>query len=322
MRAVRVHEPGGPEALRIDQIDRPEPKRDEILVRVAAAGINPVDTYFREGSYEPVERPFIPGVDFAGDVAAVGSDVSTFAEGERVFGTGIGNASYHGSYTEYARVPVDRVVRLPDGVDPVTAAAAGVVGSTAWRALIELADLSLGDTCLVHGGSGGVGHVGVQLAAAAGAEVIATAGGAYTDRVEALGADTVLRYDRSDLAAAIKEVAPAGVDVILDHMLARYASLDAGVGATGARVVGIGEDRSEMTIGDVTDARSRDVQFTFMSMFNAPDLRHPLGGIADQLATGNLEVVVDRAYPFEEVQEAHRTLVEESYLGKLVLTPE
>lgn len=320
MRAVRVHEPGGPEALQVDEIDRPRPRATEVLVEIAAAGINPVDRYFREGSYEPVERPFIPGVDFAGQIAEVGADVTAFSTGDRVFGTGIGNASYHGSYAEYARVPTDRVVALPDGVDAVAAAASGVVGSTAWRSLIDIADLSLGETCLIHGGAGGVGHIAVQLAETAGGEVIATAGEQYTDRVAALGANTVFPYDRPDLADAIHDAAPGGVDVVLDHKLAEYASMDAQIGATGARVVGIGEDTPEVNIEDVTAARNRDVQFTFMSMFNSPDLRDPLRGIAGQLVSDNLDVAIDRAYPLEDAPDAHEALVAESYLGKLVLT--
>lgn len=319
MRAVRVHEPGGPEALTLEETDRPEPGSGEILVQVAAAGVNPVDTYFREGSYEPVERPFIPGVDFAGEVVAIGEGVTAFEGGERVFGTGIGNATYHGSYAEYARVPVDRVVELPSGVDPVAAAGVGVVGSTAWRSLIDIADLSLGETCLIHGGSGGVGHIAVQLAAAAGAEVIATSSPSYIDRVEAFGADTVLPYDHEELQGAIEETETDGIDVILDHKLAEYASLDAAVGATGARIVGIGEDHPEVTIDDVTDARSRDIQFTFMSMFNAPDLREPLGGIASQLAAGELEVAIARTFTPEEAPDAHEALFGESFLGKLVI---
>lgn len=322
MRAIRVHEHGGPETLELDDdVERPTPQADEILVAVSAAGINPVDTYFREGSYPPTERPFIPGVDVAGTVESVGAGVERFAPGDRVFGTGIGNADYHGSYAEYARIPTDRVVTLPDGVDPIQAGAAGVVAGTAWRALIDHGDITPEDVCLVHGGSGGVGHVAVQLADIAGARVIATAADEYADDVHALGAGEVLSYRDSDLAESIQERAPNGVDVILDHKLQQYASLDAAVAGTGGRVVGIGEDDPQITIEDITAARSRDVQFTFMSMFNTPDLRVPLRRIAGLLEQGSLQIEVDRRYELDEASAAHRQLFEDSFLGKRVFVP-
>jgi NADPH:quinone reductase-like Zn-dependent oxidoreductase len=173
MRAVRFHDHGGTEKLQVDEIDRHEPATDEVLVAVDGAGVNPVDTYFREGSYEPFTLPMIPGIDVAGEVTEVGDGVEGFSEGDPVFGTGIGSQQY-GGYAEYAAVPTDRLVRLPEGVDTVAAGGAGVAALTAWRALVDHAELQVGDRCLIHGGSGGVGHAAVQVAAAAGAQVITT----------------------------------------------------------------------------------------------------------------------------------------------------
>lgn len=322
MRAVRVADHGDPGVLTVEEIDRPEPRPDEVLVRVIAAAVNPVDTYFRDGSYTPVELPFTPGVDVAGEVIGTGEGVEGFASGQTVFGTGIGNADYHGGYAEYATVPVDRVVQLPDGADPIQAGAAGVVGCTAWRALIDHGDLTPGDTCLVHGGSGGVGHVAVQLAAFAGADVISTASPDYADRVEELGADTVLRYDRDDLAAAIQDHTEDGVNVMLDHRLDDYFSLDAAVAAQDARIVGIGENDPHVTLNDATAARSRDVQYRLMSMFNTPDLRVPLRRIGAMLANGAIEIHVDRTYTLDEAATAHADLFAESFLGKAAIVPE
>lgn len=325
MRAVRYHRHGGTETLQLDTIDKPEPASNEILIEVHGAGINPVDTYFREGTYEPYSLPMIPGIDAAGEVVAVG-DNADFSPGESVMATGIGN-THDGGYAEYAVIPTDRVVSLPSGVDTVAAGAAGVVGVTAWRALIDHANLQVGDRCLIHGGSGGVGHIAVQLAAAAGAQVITTARPEYHDKLRTLGADVVLDYSREDLADAVSAAAevvagrPAGVDVILDHRLDEYLQFDASVAANGCRVVGIGENDPAVGFDPSSAARGTELSLTMMSMFNTPDLREPLSQIATLLETGKVEIQIAERYPLAEVGEAHRAVMEDSFLGKLVLTP-
>ncbi|ELZ27569.1 NADPH:quinone reductase [Halosimplex carlsbadense 2-9-1] len=321
MRAVRLHEHGGPEVLGVEETDRPTPESDELLVEVAAAGVNPVDTYFRDGSYEPVGRPFTPGVDFAGVVAATGDGVEAFAEGDRVFGTGIGNAGHQGAYAEYATVPTDRVVRLPDGGDLTEAGAAGVAAVTAWRALVDHADLDPAEHCLVHGGSGGVGHAAVQIADAVSARVITTASEAYHDDLDEMGAETVLDYGREDLADAVTEAADSGVDAVLDHRLDDYLQFDADVAAQGARVVGIGENSPDPGFTNDGAARSKDVSYQFMSMFNMPDLRVGLAGVADLMARDRLSVECARSYDLDEAGEAQRAVMEDSFFGKLVIEP-
>jgi len=321
MRAVRIHDHGGPEILAVEDIPRPEPGPNEALVEVAAAGVNPVDTYFREGSYTPVELPFTPGVDVAGTVVATGSDVETISVDTPVLGTGIGNATHQGAYAEYAVVPTDRLVPLAADVDLQMAGAAGVVGCTAWRALVDHAALDPAESCLVHGGAGGVGHVAVQIAAAMGATVITTAAPAYHDTLAALGADVVLDYDREDLASAVREAADGGVDVVLDHRLDEYLQFDAEVAATGGRVVGIGENQSDPAFTDDGVARSKDVSYHFMSMFNTPDLRDPLDGVAQFMASDRLNIHISDTYTIDAAADAQRAVLEESYLGKLAITP-
>jgi len=244
-----------------------------------------------------------------------------FEPGDRVYGTGIGNASFQGAYAEYAAVPEDRVVHLPDGVDLTEAGGAGVVAGTAWRALIEHASLGPAEYCLVHGGSGGVGHAAVQLAAAVHARVIATASPAYHDTVRELGADTVLDYAREDLVDAVVEASDGGVDVILDHRLDDYLQFDADVAAEGCRVVGIGESDATLGFENVGAARSKDVSYQFMILFNAPDLRGPLSGIAHLMESGALSIEVAETYDLEEAPEAQRAVMEDSFAGKLVITP-
>jgi NADPH:quinone reductase len=321
MRAVRLSEHGGPDVLQVEEIDRPEPAADELLLEVAAAGVNPVDTYFRDGSYEPVDVPFTPGVDFAGTVAETGSEVESFEEGDRVYGTGIGNGSFQGAYAEYATVPTDRVVHLPDGVDAIEAGAAGVAAVTAWRALIDHAGLEPAETCLVHGGSGGVGHVAVQIGDAVSARVVTTAAEEYHDALEGRGAETVFDYARDDLADAVLTASDGGVDAILDHRLDDYLQFDADVAAQGCRVVGIGENSPDPGFTNDGAARSKDVSYQFMSMFNTPDLRVPLRGVAHLMDADRLSIAVDRTSDLEEAAQAQRDVMNESFLGKLVVVP-
>ncbi|WP_254764284.1 NADPH:quinone reductase [Natrinema marinum] len=321
MRAVRLHEHGDADVLQVDEIDRPEPDADELLVEIAAAGVNPVDTYFRDGSYTPVDVPFSPGVDFAGVVAEAGDAVEGFDEGDRVFGTGIGNGGFQGSYAEYATVPTDRVVHLPGDADITEAGAAGVAAVTAWRALIDHADLEPAEYCLIHGGSGGVGHAAVQIAAAVSARVITTASEEYHDALSDFGAETVLDYDRDDLADAVLEASNGGVDAVLDHRLDDYLQFDAEVAATGARVVGIGENSPDPGFTNDGAARSKDVAYQFMSMFNTPDLRVPLRGVGHLMNAGGLSIDVARTYDLEEAAAAQRAVMEDSFLGKLVVEP-
>ena len=320
MHAVRYHEHGGPEVLQVDEIDRPEPDDDEVLVEVRAAGVNPVDTYFREGSYQPPDLPMIPGTDFAGIVESVGSEVGAFEVGDRVFGTGLGN-DRQGTYAEFAVAPTDRVAHLPEEIGFDEAAAVGVVGVTAWRALIDHAGLEPGQTCLIHGGSGGVGHAAVQLAAATGARVVTTASEEHIDRVEAVGADAVLDYARDDLADAVVEHAPHGVDAILDHRLDDYLQFDADVAATGAHVVGIGNESESAGFDGVSAVRGKEISYTFMSMFNTPDMGAVLDRLAVLMAAGDLAAEVAGVYGLDEAAEAQRTVMAESFVGKLVVEP-
>ena len=317
MRAVRYHEHGGPEVLSVDDVDQPEPGGHELLVRVEAAGVNPVDTYFREGSYEPYELPMTPGSDFAGVVEAADEGTPGFEVGDRVFGTGLGR-DHQGSYAEYALALTDRVAHLPDDVGFEVGGGAGVAAVTAWRALIDHAGREPAETCLIHGGSGGVGHAAIQLAAATGAEVVTTASPDYHERLEDLGADAVFDYGRNDLEEAVAEYEPS---VILDHRLNEYLDFDAAVAAQGARVVGIGNTVPQAGWENVPAARAKELRLQLMSMFNTPDLASVLDRLARLMAREELTIDVDRSYSLEEASEAQRAVMEESFLGKLVIEP-
>jgi NADPH:quinone reductase-like Zn-dependent oxidoreductase len=320
MRAARFHGHGGPEVLDVEDVPRPTVGPHRVLVAVEVAGVNPVETYFRDGSYEVFELPYTPGVDVAGRVVETGAHVTRFEPGTRVFGTGLGG-NYHGAYAEFVSASESHLVALPDAVGLEQAGAAGNVAATAWRALVDYADLGPSEHCLIHGGSGGVGHTAVQLADAVGAHVIATAAPGYHDRVEGLGADVVLDYGRDDLRRAVRDASDGGVDVVLDHRLDDYCQFDADVAAPGARVVGIGENDPEVGFSAVGSARSKDLSYQFMILFNTPDFRGPLHGLAHLMTAGDLTIEVARTYDLEDAAEAQRAVMEDSFFGKLVITP-
>ncbi|AWB27699.1 NADPH:quinone reductase [Halococcoides cellulosivorans] len=316
MRACRFHEYGGPEVLSVESVDRPDPGPDELLVSVGATSVNPVDTYIREGAYEPASLPWIPGSDLAGTVAAVGADVSAFQPGDRVFGTGIG-LDRPGGAAEYALVPTDRVARLPETLSLAEGAALALVGATAWRALIGVCKLEPAERVLIHGGSGGVGHLAVQIAAAAGARVTATAAPAYHDAVREFGADTVLDYERRDLADAV--VAAGRPDVVLDHRADEYLDCDARVAAQGARIGVIGNETSDAQFVDVPRWRAKGLAVHHVSLYNEPAIDAVLDRLARLAADGELRPRVARRYALDEVPDAHRDVLADSVCGKLVV---
>jgi NADPH2:quinone reductase len=317
MRAVRYAEHGGPEVLSVEDVERPEAGHGDLLVRVEAAGINPVDTYFREGEYPVPELPWTPGSDAAGVVEAVGAGVEGFETGDRVFATGLGNWN-QGTCAEYVRVPADHAAVLPDGAGFAEGAALGLVGVTAWQAFVHHAAVEPGERVLVHSGSGGVGHVAVQLADAMGAQVTTTASPAYHDALSDLGAETVLDYSRADLAAAITDA--GAPDVILDTFANEYAELDFEVAAHGARVVAIGNTGPTAPV-PMGPGKSKDLRFQVMSMYNTPDTGAVLSRLGTLLAAGKVVPTVHATYALEETAAAHGDVLGESFLGKLVVEP-
>jgi len=317
MRAVRYHDHGGTDVLTLEEADRPEPGPEELLVRVEAAGINPVDTYFREGSYPLPELPWIPGSDAAGEVAAVGDDVEAFAVGDRVYATGLGREE-QGTCAEYVAVPTELAATLPDGVEYDAAAALALVGTTAWQAFVDHGEVAPGDEVLVHGGNGGVGHIAVQLARGMGATVIATAAPAYHDRLCSLGAEHVVDYARDDLTDAIGSVATP--DVILGTVANQTIATDAEVAADRGRIVAIGNTEPTVAV-PMGPGKFNDLRLQAMSMFNTPDTGDVLGKLAGLVACDDIEPVIAERYGLDGVAEAHQTVVGESFLGKLVVEP-
>ena len=319
MRAVRYHEFGGPEVLQIDEVDRPEPGDNQVLVAVEAASVNPVDTKIRRGLFESLSPPIVPGGDGAGTVAAVGENVTDVAVDDRVFFGGVGQLEI-GSMAEYVALPATKVAHAPESVSFEAAAALPNVGATAWTALLDLADLGPTEYCLIHGGSGGVGHVAVQLADVVGANPLATAGStAACERIEQLGAVATFDYDSDTLADDVGAATDGeGVDAVLDHMLGEHLGVDLEVAAQGGRIVTITGEVPAVGGGPL---RNKEVTLRGMSMGNRPERRPILRRLATLTDRGDLTPVVAETYPLDRIADAHRDVINGGYVGKLVLTP-
>src|SRR6266850_1585334 len=208
MKAVRIHSFGGPEVLRLEDVPTPEPKPDELLVRVFAAGVNPADWKFREGLLGKIPLPTIMGSDFSGEVEAVGHDVTDFHVGQPVFGV-VGDES--GSYAQFVVAPAAQLVEKPANLNHVEAAALPVASMTAWQALFDVANLQRGQKVLIHAAAGGVGTYAVQFAKWKGAHVIGTASSEHLDFVRQMGADEVVNYRATPFEDVVREV-----DVVFD----------------------------------------------------------------------------------------------------------
>src|SRR5689334_5724164 len=206
MKAIVAHEFGGPEVLKYEDAPRPQPKENEVLVRVIAAGVNPVDTYVRSGHFGTPTLPVIPGRDIAGIVEETGPSATQFKKGDAVYGN-VNN----GGYAEYAVAAEKNIALKPVSLDFIQAAAVPVAARTAWNALIETAHLGAGQTVLIQGGSGGVGSFAIQIAKERGAKVYATASTANQDLLKELGADVVIDYTKQKFEDVVKDV-----DVVLE----------------------------------------------------------------------------------------------------------
>lgn len=324
MNALRYHEAGSPAVLQYESIDRPEPGHTEVLVEVRAASVNPIDAKHRS-KYDPPSGK-TTGSDLAGTVVEVGDGVTQYEPGDRVFATGLHTKRFTGgSFAEMAVVPVDLLAPLPEEISFEDGAAIALVGVTAWRAFVDHADIEPGETVFIHGGNGGVGHVAVGLADAMGASVVCTARPEYHDTLHDLGATHVFDYRRDDLAGAIRDVT-GGVDAILDHMAGKYLGFDTDIAALEGDIVIISSDSSAL-IPDVSQARSKELDVHLMSMSNLvthtnlPDIGPILEQITKLMVDDTLEVRIDRSYSLEDGAMAHRALMEESTLGKILVIP-
>ncbi|HZR23286.1 MAG TPA: NADPH:quinone reductase [Vicinamibacterales bacterium] len=323
MKAIRVHQFGGPENLTIEEVPDPKPGADEIVVRVRAAGVNPVDAYIPTGNYAfKPPLPFTPGMDGAGDVESVGANVKGFSVGDRVYIAGPGKLqSGAGTYAEKAVCLAHQLHHLPARTTYQQGAALGVPYCTAYRALFHRAKVRPGETVLIHGATGGVGIACVQLAHARGLTVIGSGG---TDKglaaVKDQGADVVVNHKDANYLDAIKSATGGrGVDAIIE--MAAHINLDRDLGllAKHGRVVVVG-NRGRVEI-DARQAMGRDAAILGMTLFNVeePDMSEIHAGLIAGLSNGTLNPIIGRELPLAEASQAHRIVMEPGALGKLVL---
>jgi len=311
MRAIRVHEFGDPEVLLLEDVPEPEAFRGQALVRIMAAGVNPVETYVRSGLYSELpDLPYTPG----GDGAGVRTDT-----GERVYLTG----SLSGTYAEYAVCAEEQMHHLPDGLTHAQGAAIGTPYVTAYRALFQRARVIAGEHVLIHGASGGVGLAAVQFAVAAGLLVVATAGSeAGSDLVVAQGDVRVLDHrDDEHLSAAVALTGGRGFDVVIELLANVNLGNDLRALARKGRVVVVGS-RGPVEI-DPRDLMNAEGSVIGMRLPNAgPDaLAKAHDAIDAGLAGGSLRPVAGRELPLAEAPRAHRHLMTRPAVGKLVLVP-
>jgi NADPH:quinone reductase len=320
MKAIRVHQFGGPDCMEWETVPDPVPGPGQVVVCIAAAGVNPVETYIRAGSYaRKPPLPYTPGSDGAGTIAAVGSGVTGIAVGDRVYLAG----SISGSYAGMALAEASQVHPLPERVDFAQGAAVNVPYATAYRALHHRARAQPGETVLVHGASGGVGIAAVQLAVAHGMRVIGTGGTEEGRRLVAeQGAEEVLDHHAPEhLERLMSLTGGRGVDVVLETLANVNLGKDLTVLAQGGRVVVIGS-RGTVEINP-RDAMARDAAILGMMLNNATpaELAGIHAALVAGLRNGTLRPVVGRSFPMAEAARAHEAVTARGALGKIVLIP-
>lgn len=319
MKAIRVHEFGGPEVLRLEEIPVPTPGPGEVLIKVEAIGVNPVETYQRAGSNPSLNLPWTPGTDAAGVIDAVGPGVEPWEPGDRVYTS----ASTSGAYASWLTAPSCGVHPLPDRLSAVQGAAIGIPYATAWRALVQRAQANAGEVVLVHGASGGVGVAAVQIARSLGLQVIGTAGSPEgAELVRAQGADHVLDHSKPGYLEALPSLTGhAGPTLILEMLSNVNLAQDARIIAKRGRIIVIG-CRGPIEINP-RDLMIREADVRGLLLFNATpeELADVHRGLATGLTNGSLNPIVSRQFPLAEAAAAHTAIMESGAAGKLVLTP-
>ncbi|HKQ87254.1 MAG TPA: NADPH:quinone reductase [Candidatus Acidoferrales bacterium] len=320
MKAIRVREFGGPEVLRVEDVPELKPAASEVVVRIHAAGVNPVETYIRAGVYaRKPALPYTPGTDGAGTVEVAGKNATRFAPGARVYVAG----SLSGTYAEQALCDESSVFPLSQHVSFAQGAALGVPYGTAYRALFHRGGARAGEAVLVHGASGGAGIAVTQLARAAGLHVVGTAG---TDKgralVKAEGAHEALDHKTPDhFDKALSVTGGRGYDVIIEMLANVNLARDLTILAHGGRVVVVG-NRGNIEINP-RELMMRDGAILGMTLWNvpAPDLFSIHSALAAGLENKTLRPVVSQEIPLAEASRAHVAIMESSANGKIVLVP-
>jgi NADPH2:quinone reductase len=322
MKAIQVAQVGGPEVLTLVDLPVPEPKPNEVLVQIEAAGVNFIDVYFREGRY-PAQLPFINGQEGAGLVTSVGAEVTSVKPGDRVAYTGS-----LGSYAEYAAVPAARLVGIPDQLDFNQAAAAMLQGMTAHYLTHSTYKLQAGETALIHAAAGGVGSLLVQMAKKIGARVIATAGTEEKAKIARnAGADECIIYTESDFETeTLRHTDGKGVHVVYDGVGKATFEKDLNVLRPRGSLVLFGGSSGAVPPFDLIKLSQKGSLY-----ITRPTLAHYTAArdelewrardVLNWIVSGDLKLHFHKVYPLAEAQQAHRDLESRVTTGKLLLVP-
>ncbi|HEX6466843.1 MAG TPA: quinone oxidoreductase [Terriglobales bacterium] len=322
MKAIQITQTGGPEVMNFVDVPVPRPKPNEALVQIKAAGVNFIDIYFREGRY-PAPLPLVPGQEAAGVVTEVGPAVTHIAAGDRVAYAGI-----NGSYAEYAAVPAERLVPVPDRLDFEHAAAAMLQGMTAHYLAYSTYPLKRGETALIHAAAGGVGLLLVQMAHRIGARVIGTVS---TEEKAALareaGADHVILYTKSDFAEETRKITHnEGVHVVYDSV--GKTTFEKGLGVLRRRgyMVLFGGSSGPVPPFDLIGLTQKGSLYVTRPSLGdyvktREELEHRANDVLEMVANGELRLRIEHRYPLRDAQQAHRDLQGRKTTGKLLLLP-
>lgn len=323
MKAIQIKQTGGPEVMEYVDLPVPEPKANEAVVKITAVGVNFIDVYNREGRYK-APLPFVLGQEAAGTISAVGSQVHDLRAGDRVAYTGL-----LGSYAEYAAVPADRLVKVPDGVTDREAAATMLQGMTAHYLSHDTYPLKKGETALIHAAAGGVGLLLVQMARNIGARILATVS---TEEKAALardaGANETIFYTQTDFEAETKRLTTGkGVDVIYDSV--GKTTFEKGLNLLrprGMMVLFGGSSGAVPPFDPITLTQKGSLYLTRPSLghyiITAEELQQRAAAVFGMIRAGRLKLRIEHVYPLAEAAQAHRDLEGRKTTGKLLLIPE
>jgi len=322
MKAIRIHETGGTEKLVYEDIPKPLPDPGQVLVKIHSIGINFIDVYFRSGLYKS-PLPFVPGMEAAGTVEALGENVIDPKPGDRVAYAGV-----IGAYAEYALVPARQLIRMPDGIDFETAAAAMLQGMTAHYLTYSSFPLRKGETILLHAAAGGVGLLLIQMAKKIGARVIGTVSSEKkAELARSAGADHIILYTQSDFEKEVKAITSgAGVDVVYDSV--GQATFEKSLNCLRRRgmMVLFGQSSGPVPPMDPNILNPKGSLYLTRPALghytaSRDELSWRAGDVLNWISDGSLKIRIDRTYPLREVAQAHQALEARKTAGKILLEP-
>jgi NADPH:quinone reductase-like Zn-dependent oxidoreductase len=306
MKAIRIHEFGGPQVLKLEEAPRPVPAADEVLIRVYASGVNPIDWKIREGLRKekfPTNFPLIPGWDVSGEIEETGSEVTSFKKGDEVYCRP--DPTRNGSYAEYVVVKADQVSLKPKSIDHDQAAGIPLAGLTAWQGLFEHGHLQAGQKVLIQGASGGVGTLAIQFARWKGAFVIGTASEKNIDFLKKLGANEVIDYKKDKFEDKLKDI-----DLVFDTIGGDTQLRSVKVVKNGGRII------TTLKPENSEDAKARNIHIeSFTALSHPKDLEQ----IAQLIDAGKVRPVIARIMPLEQAADAQKISAEGHLRGKIVL---